>query len=99
MGIKIITLCGSSKFKKQFYSVAQELTLKGNIILMPHIFEHADSLFLTNEIKQNLDKLHKLKILISHEICFIIINGDICKSTKLEIEYANFLNKRIKYWK
>ena len=98
MDIKIITLCGSSKFKEMFYSIAQYLTLKGNIVLMPYIFEHADKLILTNKVKENLDKLHKLKILISHEILVININKYIGKSTKSEIQYANLLNKKVKYW-
>lgn len=99
MGIKIITLCGSSKFKKVFYSIAEDLTLKGVIVLMPHIFEHADNLILTDEIRKDLDKLHKIKILISHEILIINVNKYIGKSTKSEIEYANLLNKKIKYWR
>ena len=29
---KVITLCGSTKFKDEFMSVQKDLTLKGNIV-------------------------------------------------------------------
>jgi hypothetical protein len=32
-GYKIITLCGSTKFKDEFLKSQEELTLKGNIVL------------------------------------------------------------------
>lgn len=37
---KTVCLCGSTKFKDTFYEVAKELTLKGYIVLMPHVFLH-----------------------------------------------------------
>ena len=35
---KIITLCGSTKFKDEFMRVQEKLTLDGNIVLTPNFF-------------------------------------------------------------
>lgn len=35
---KVITLCGSTRFKNEFMKVAERLTYDGYIVLMPHIF-------------------------------------------------------------
>ena len=91
----IITLCGSTKFKDLFFAVAKELTLAGNIVLMPMVFHHADSDELTEEQKIRLDNLHKLKINMSDAIYVINYGGYIGKSTFGEIDWASKLNKQI----
>ena len=35
---KVVTLCGSTKFKKEFMEVQKELTLKGNIVISVGFF-------------------------------------------------------------
>ena len=92
---KIITLCGSTRFKDLFFSVAKELTLAGNIVLMPMVFHHADNDDLTEEQKIRLDNLHKLKINMSDAIYVINYGGYIGKSTYGEIDWASKLNKQI----
>ena len=37
---KIITLCGSIKFKDEFMKVQEKLTLDGNIVLTPNFFNN-----------------------------------------------------------
>ena len=32
-GFKVITLCGSTRFKKQFVEIQKRLTLEGNIVI------------------------------------------------------------------
>jgi len=91
----IITLCGSTKFKDLFFAVARELTLAGNIVLMPMVFHHADNDELTEEQKIRLDNLHKLKINMSDAIYVINYGGYIGKSTYGEIDWASKLNKQI----
>ena len=95
--MKIITLCGSTKYKDMFLKINEQLTLDGNIILMPGVFAHVDNIKITNEQKGNLDKLHKKKIDMSDEIFVINKDGYIGDSTKSEIEYAKKLGKSIKY--
>lgn len=38
---KVITLCGSTRFKDDFIKVQKELTLKGNIVISVGLFEHS----------------------------------------------------------
>jgi hypothetical protein len=94
---KIITLCGSTKFKTIFENVNRDLTLKGKIILQPGCYAHYDNIELTQLEKENLDLLHKEKILMSDCIYVINENNYIGSSTKSEIEFAKQHNKPIYY--
>ena len=94
---KIVTLCGSTKFKKDFEYTNMMLTLAGKIILQPGCFAHYDNIQITEEQKINLDELHKRKIDMSDAIYVINTNEYIGPSTNSEIEYAVKLNKPIFY--
>lgn len=97
---KVITLCGSTKFKEDFLRVQEELTLQGNIVLSVGMFGHADNKFdtvITDEIKVMLDDMHKRKIDMCDEIYVINKGGYIGESTKSEIWYAMYNNKPITY--
>ena len=51
---KVITLCGSTKFKDEFINENKRLTLEGNIVISVGLFGHADGEYktiLTDEIK------------------------------------------------
>lgn len=88
---KIITLCGSTKFKDEFLEVQERLTLEGNIVISVGLFGHADGKYntvITDEVKEMLDDLHKRRIDLSDEIYVINKDGYIGSSTKSEIEYA-----------
>lgn len=98
--IKVITLCGSTKFKKEFIEIAEKLSLEGNAVLSVGLFGHADNKFgsvITPVIKKMLDEAHKAKIEMSDEIFVINPCGYIGDSTKSEIDYAQKLGKPIKY--
>ena len=94
---KIITLCGSTKYKLDFEKVNLELTLKGKIILQPGCFAHYDNINITEEQKIKLDLLHKEKILMSDCIYVINVNNYIGLSTKSEINFAIQNNKSVFY--
>lgn len=94
---KIITLCGSTKFKNEFNNVNMMLTLLNKIILQPGCFAHADNIEITNEQKIELDLLHKEKILMSDCIFVINTNNYIGSSTKSEIEFAVLHNIPVYY--
>ncbi len=92
---KVITLCGSLKFKKDFLEMQQKLTLEGNMVLLPVFFdietEIADSKLLM------LKDMHVKRIDISDEIFVINKNGYVGSSTKSEIEYAIKAGKKVNY--
>ena len=74
---KVITLCGSTKFKDEFMQVQKELTLKGNIVISVGLFGHSgDNEVWTEGTKEMLDDMHKRKIDMADEI-FVIKNGEI----------------------
>lgn len=97
---KVITLCGSTKFKDEFVEVQRKLTLEGNIVISVGLFGHADGEYetvLTDEVKIMLDDMHKRKIDMAEEIFVINKNGYIGESTRSEIDYASKKGKKISY--
>ena len=94
---KIITLCGSIKFKDEFMRVQEKLTLDGNIVLTPNFFNNIKKEEIDLETKKMLDEMHKQKIDMSDEIYVINVGGYIGESTKNEIKYAKEKGKRISY--
>jgi hypothetical protein len=97
-GFKIITLCGSTRFKEQFFEVQKKLTLKGYIVISVGLFGHSgDDEVWTEGTKEMLDKMHLSKIDLADEIFVINVNGYIGESTKREIEYAKSTGKIVNY--
>lgn len=103
---KVITLCGSTRFKKEFIEVQKKLTLKGNIVISVGLFGHSgddevwdgmDEGTLT-KTKEMLDDMHKRKIDMADEIYVINKGGYIGESTRSEIEYAKAHGKIINYY-
>ena len=91
----IITLCGSTKFKDEFETIAKKLALEGHVVLSVNLFAHADNIELTKEQKICLDNAHKQKINISDAIFVINKNGYIGESTYSEIDWAQRMQKQI----
>lgn len=95
---KVITLCGSTRFKKEFLEAQKRLTLEGNIVISVGLFGHSgDTEALSEETKAMLDDMHKRKIDMSDEIFVINVGGYIGSSTRSEIEYAQKTGKKVKY--
>ena len=102
---KVITLCGSTKFKDEFMKAQKYLTLKGNIVISVGLFGHkGDSEVWENmdegtltKTKEMLDDMHKRKIDMADEIFVINVNNYIGDSTKSEIEYAIKTGKKVNY--
>ena len=102
---KVITLCGSTRFKEEFMKAQKELTLQGNIVISVGLFGHSgDSEVWENmdegtltKTKEMLDDIHKRKIDMSDEIFVINVDGYIGDSTKSEIKYAKDTGKKVNY--
>ena len=95
---KVITLCGSTKFKDDFLREQKRLTLEGNIVISVGLFGHSgDNEVWTENTKEMLDDMHKRKIDMADEIFVINVDGYIGESTKSEIEYAKSLGKKVNY--
>lgn len=94
--MKIIALCGSTKFKKEFEQINRELTLAGHIVLSVGVFCHSGDT-VTDAQKVLLDIIHKKKIDLADEIFVINKNGYIGQSTRSEIKYAIAAGKKVRY--
>ena len=95
---KVITLCGSTRFKEEFIKAQKDLTLQGNIVISVGLFGHSgDNEVWTDDTKEMLDDMHKRKIDMADEIFVINVNGYIGESTKSEIEYAKRNGKIVCY--
>ncbi|CAH2714848.1 hypothetical protein BACCIP111895_02024 [Neobacillus rhizosphaerae] len=96
--MKVITLCGSTKFKEQFEKANAYLTLQGNIVISLGFFEQSEGIVITQEQVNLFKKIHYRKIDMSDEIFVIDVNGYIGNSTRKEIEYAKSNGKTIRYF-
>ena len=106
---RIVCLCGSTRFYKEYMQANFEETMKGNIVLSVGFFahsaheidwakrEHGETIGITEAEKIKLDELHKRKIDLADEILVINVGGYIGSSTKSEIDYAIKLNKTVRW--
>lgn len=104
-GYKVITLCGSTRFRDEFIKAQKELTLQGNIVISVGLFGHSGDAEVWEGMSEDtltktkimLDDMHKRKIDMADEIYVINVGGYIGSSTKSEIEYAQAHNKPVRY--
>ena len=95
---KVITLCGSTRFKEAFLREQKRLTLAGNIVLSVGLFGHCgDDEVWTEGTKAMLDDMHKRKIDMADEIFVINVGGSIGQSTRNEIAYAKSQGIGVRY--
>ncbi len=103
---KVITLCGSTRFKEQFMEAQKRLTLEGNIVISVGLFGHAGDQEVwdgmdegtLSKTKEMLDDMHKRKIDMADEIYVINVGGYIGDSTRSEIQYAEEHGKTVRYF-
>ena len=95
---KVITLCGSTKFKEQYIETQKRLTLEGNIVISVGLFGHSgDDEVWTKGTKDMLDDMHLRKIDMADEVFVINVGGYIGESTKREIAYAKETGKVVRF--
>ena len=95
---KVVTLCGSTRFKEEFFKAQKEWTLQGCIVISVGLFGHSgDDEVWTKGTKEMLDDMHKRKIDMADEIFVINVGGYIGSSTRSEIEYAEKNGIAVRY--
>ena len=95
---KVITLCGSTRFKEQFIEIQKKLTLEGNIVISVGAFGHCgDNEVWAEGTKAMLNCMHLAKIDLADEIFVINVDNYIGDSTRNEIEYAKSKGKRVRF--
>lgn len=101
---RVVTLCGSTRFKDIFVKTQLDETLTGNIVLTigcamhadPEIFAHLSDAQM-ERTKRQLDWLHMRKIDLSDEILVLNVGGYVGESTGREIAYAYAKNLPIRW--
>lgn len=96
--VKIITVCGSYKFKKEMIEITEKMTLQGNCMLTPIELSKPNKEAYTEKEAEIFDKMHKEKIKLADAILVVNVNDYIGNSTKTEIEYAKLLGKEVLYY-
>ncbi len=102
---KVITLCGSTRFKDEFIEAQKRLTLQGCIVISVGLFGHSGDTEVWDNMdegeltktKEMLDDMHKRKIDMADGIYVINVGNYIGDSTRSEIEYAKATGKTIEY--
>lgn len=101
---RIVYLCGTTRFSKEYQTANLMETLAGNIVLTIGADMKSDSgLFAEksdvelDEIKIALDELHLRKIDLADEIYVLNVDGYVDDSTKREIQYAKDQGKHIRW--
>ena len=91
---KIVTICGSMKFKDKMMEVAKNLEIENKYVVIQCIYCNDE---FSEKDKKVLADLHYNKIEISDAIYVVNVNGYIGKSTSKEIEYAKKRSKEVMY--
>lgn len=92
---KIVCLCGSTKFWREFQKQSLRLTMEGVIVLSIGAASGTDDEHFGNlpreeydRVKLNLDELHKRKIDLCDEVLVLNVGDYVGESTRSEIIYA-----------
>ena len=94
-----ICLIGSTRFEEIFRALEVSLSIKGYIVLSPLVYNQTgENPLCGEENKIILDYVQKEKIRQSDLVLVIDKDKYIGSSTKNQIEYAKFLNKRVLYY-
>lgn len=96
--MKVITVCGSMKYKKEMMEITEKMALQGNCMITPIYLTKPSKEDYTNEDVMNLAEIHKEKIKLSDAILVVNVDNYIGSSTTSEIEFARSLNKEILYY-
>lgn len=104
---KVVCLCGSTRFWREFQEVGLRETLDGNIVLSIGAARGRDDDDKSfggyreegdfDATKEALDALHLRKIELADEVIILNVGGYIGSSTQNELNHAKRLNKAIRY--
>ncbi len=96
---KVVTLCGSTRFKDAFMEVQKRLTLEGNIVISVGLFGHSGDSEVwdgmdegtLSRTKEMLDDMHKRKIDMADSIYVIMLMyGKEASNRKQEIDRQHY---------
>lgn len=92
---KVVCLCGSLRFGREFAAERIRLTLELAIVLAP---EATETPALDTELVRALGELHLRRIDLANEVRIVNPGGYIGAATRREIDYAIALGKPVTYY-
>jgi hypothetical protein len=92
----VVTLCGSTRYRKEFQDAFYRLEHEGKVVLTVACYKD-DPCCKSPEDHSWLDQRHLQKIDLSDEIYVLNRNGYIGESTRREILYAESQGKPVRY--
>jgi len=100
--MKIICLCGSTRYTETMAVVAWEIEKRGDIALGWHLLPRwyttsGDHIAESEGVAEILDQVHLEKIRIADEVLIINREGYIGEQTQREVEFAESLGKPVRY--
>jgi hypothetical protein len=96
---KVITICGSTRFKDAFMEAQKRLTLEGNIVISVGLFGHSgDDEVWTEGTKEMLDDMHKRKNDMADEIFVINVGGYIGPAPDPRLSTQRLLRRSSDIW-
>ncbi|MBF4163550.1 hypothetical protein [Nocardioides acrostichi] len=95
MGIPVVALCGSMRFRDEFDRLTTELTLAGNVVLAPVMIDA--STVLDEETRARLGRVHLAKVAMADEALVVNVGGYLGESTRREIEHAHAHGVAVRY--
>lgn len=95
---RTITVCGSTKFKREYEWLHKELLFKNWLVYSVGCYGHRDDDPRIEQVKDQLDAIHIMKIAKSDAVFIINPKGYIGESTRRELSAADELEKIIYFW-
>lgn len=90
----VITLCGSSRFKKEFLELQEKLTLEGNIVISVGVFGHADNIDINATTKRCLTTYINGKLIWQMKFLLLILMAILGNPPKVRLNTQKHRRKK-----
>ena len=104
-GVKVICLCGSTRFTREMLIRQWELTKQGYVVLswcaLPDdYFQGEGKTHIGDQegVMEIVDEVHLRKIDLADEVLILNVGGYVGESTDRELRYAYQQGKQIRWW-
>jgi hypothetical protein len=92
---RVVTLCGSMRFREELERLEAELTVAGHVVLAPAALDPDTD--LTEEQRARLGRIHLQKVAMADEVLVVNVGGYVGESTLREIEHARSCEIPVSY--
>ncbi|WP_200948029.1 hypothetical protein [Nocardioides sp. Soil774] len=92
---RVVTLCGSMRFRDDFERLDAELTLAGHVVLGPAALDRSRE--LDAEDRARLGRVHLQKVAMADVVLVVNVGGYVGESTRREIEHARALGVAVRF--